>query len=238
MQPVSHHHRLARRGCCDDHIRFSHHLFGLLTESALPDSTVNLDFIYLDDKDGQSDGAFWGASAVQRIGHLNTSFRVLGSHAIDRESPAVSDGYLLFTELSWTPPYSYDLVYINAFLGIDRFSSAARGPATGGPLGRTGLLFEAVGIGRYGAPLGSRADNAVGAAVGYQMFLDGPDKQIVLELGGRQDTDGADDAAVALGARYQQALGNRFLLRFDLFPAHHRTRGLGYGARSEIRFEF
>ena len=34
-------------------------------------------------------------------------------------------------------------MYANVFWGIDRFASAARGPTTGGPLGRTGILIAA-----------------------------------------------------------------------------------------------
>ncbi|MFW6060219.1 MAG: hypothetical protein ACODAQ_08555 [Phycisphaeraceae bacterium] len=214
------------------------HLFGLFTETDLPFSTVNADVIYLNDEDDQTDGAYWGVSSVQRIGHFNTTLRMLGSHALEQESAAVSSGYLLFGELSWTPAYTHDLVYINGFWGIDNFASAARGPATGGPLGRTGLLFEAVGIGRYGAPLGNRADDAVGGAIGYQMFLDGPDKQVVFELGARHSTAGLDTAAVAAGARYQQALTDHWLLRVDAFGAARETMGPGFGARTELRFEF
>ena len=46
----------------------------------------------------------------------------------------------------------------------------ARGPATGGPLGRAGINFAAVGLGSYGAPLSSRARDVAGGAFGYQKF--------------------------------------------------------------------
>ena len=137
-----------------------------------PKSTNNLDLVYIDDLDGETDGFFWGVSDVRRIGHFNLSTRILGSHATEDESDVVSDGNLIFAELSWSPAWTQDHVYTNFFVGIDEFASAARGPPTGGPLGRTGILFQAVGLGGYGAPLGNRADKSYGGAFGYQWFID------------------------------------------------------------------
>ena len=216
----------------------STHLFGLFTESDWPTSTIDLDFVYVLDDDGRTDGAYWGASSVQRIGKLNTAFRALGSYALEDESPAVSDGYLLFGEVSWTPSRTDDNAYINAFWGIDDFASAARGPATGGPLGRTGILFSSVGLGRYGAALGNRPNRSVGAAIGYQAFFDETRKQLIVEFGGRQGTDGDGLGSLALGARYQQALGQRAVLQFDIFGSMHESRDEGFGARIELRYEF
>lgn len=213
-------------------------LFGVFTESDWPTSTVAVDVAYILDDDDRSDGVFWGISSVQRIRHVNTSFRLLGSHALDDESDAVSSGYLLFAEISWTPKKTEDLVYLTTFWGIDNFSSAARGPATGGPLGRTGILFAAVGLGRFGAPLGNRADQSVGGAAGYQLFLDGTRKQVVFELGGRHSTESNGDGALGVGTRYQQAMGQQAVLQVDLFGTIQESRDEGWGTRVEIRYEF
>ena len=161
---------------------------------------------------------------------------------LDRETPQTSRGTLLFSEISWTPPTTHDILYLNAFWGIDQFSSAARGFATGGPLGRTGILFAAVGLGRFGAALGNQADDAVGGSVGYQWFLDDTRKQLVLELGGRtnttQTTDRANQGAGAVGLRYQQAFGRHFIGRFDTFTAIQEEREQSYGVRLEWLTKF
>ena len=197
-------------------------LFGLFSEADFPRSTFTLDLAYVDDTDGSTGGstdAFYaGAGAVQRIGHWNTAFRALTSRAED-DTPAASDGTLLFAEVSRNPVHSDDLVYGTAFLGFDRFSSAARGPETGGPLGRAGVLFAAVGLGSYGSALGNEADDSFGGALGWQTFLDDEThrNQLILEVGGRADTDESNREAVAAGFRFQRALGSRTVLRFDGF---------------------
>ncbi len=217
----------------------STHLFGVFTESDVRSSTIDVDAVYIYDNAGRTSGLYWGASAVQRIGHLNTAFRMLGSYALDDKTPEISDGHLLFGEVSWTPPHTHDLAYINGFWGIDEFSSAARGPDTGGPLGRTGILFAAVGLGRYGAALGNRADDAVGAGVGYQMFLDKKNRrQLIFELGGRTSTTDDDEGRIAVGGRYQQAIGQHKILRFDLFGALPEEGDESWGARVELQIKF
>ncbi len=213
-------------------------LFGGFLTADFPKTTINADFVYVYNHETPTDGAYWGVSGVQRIGHFNTSFRLLGSHALQDESAAVSSGYLLFAEASWTPAWTHDNVYVNAFWGLDSFSSAARDPASGGPLGRTGILFAAVGLGRYGAALGNRADDSVGTAIGYQLFLDETRKQLIVELGGRTGTASDVDGALALGARYQQAIGQNFVLQLDAFGSIQESRDEGFGARVELRFEF
>ncbi len=208
-------------------------LMGIFLSADYPVSTLTADFVYVFDTIDDSDGAYFGFASVQRIGHFNTGFRVLGSYALDIETPAVSDGYLLFSELSWTPAWTLDNVYVNLFWGIDRFASAARAPEAGGPLGRVGILYAAAGIGNYGAPLGDRADDAAGFAVGYQMFSGDTRRQTIFELGARASTDGTPTNAAAFGIRFQQALGQRFVLRLDGFGSTHELLDDGWGARAE-----
>jgi len=220
------------------------HLLGMFWAADYPFSTINADFVYVIDNENDEgsggDGLYWGVSGVQRMGHYNTSLRVLGSHALEGESPEVSDGYLMFGEVSWTPAWTHDNIYVNGFFGVDEFSSAARGPTTGGPLGRTGILFAAVGLGRYGAALGNRAENSYGGAVGYQWFIDHQKRrQLIVELGGRNGykNDG-NDGQLALGARYQQAIGQRMVIQFDAFGALNENRDEGFGGRVELRVNF
>ena len=208
---------------------------GLFTEFDLPYGTIDLDLAYVDSERAAGDGWFAGVSSVQRIGGFNTALRLLGSRATT-DGAAVSSGTLLFGELSWTPKGTVDVAYLNAFVGVDEFSSAARAPGTGGALGRAGILFASPGMGRYGAALSNRPDNAWGGAVGYQRFIGGVRRQLVVEAGTRQGE--GDDDAWALGARLQQALGKRLLVQLDAFAGDHDRNGEGWGLRGELQVKF
>ena len=111
--------------------------------------------------------------------------------------------------------------------------------STGGPLGNMGILFAAVGLGDYGAPLGNRARESVGGALGYQHFFNAEkSRQLIVEGGGRTSTGGGDNGALALGAQYQQALNQHAIFVLGAFGSHHEERGYGYGGRVEMRVKF
>jgi hypothetical protein len=132
-----------------------------------------------------------------------------------------------------------DHAYASGYVAIDRFSSVARSPDVGGPLGQVGILYEALGIGRYGTALDDRPADDVGGAIGYQKFYADYRRQIVLEIGGTTDTnDGGDRAAIALGGRFQQAFGRHLVAQLDGFVAGQRERGPGYGGRAEMAVTF
>lgn len=222
-------------------------LFGLFTEADTPLSTISIDGAYVDSRN-TGDGFYLGASAVQRIGELNTSFRALGSFPVGGEIELETDdggileqntrGYLFFGEVSKTLPHSEDLVYLNGFYAMDRFSSAARDPATGGPLGRTGILYSAVGLGRYGSALSNQASDAYGISLGRQFFFDHGRKQLIAEIGGRKDTNQSNTGSAGVALRYQQALSQHVILRLDTFAAAHEDRNASYGARMEFVIKF
>lgn len=191
-------------------------LYGLFTETDWHRSTVALDLMYVSAGD-TGDGAYGGLSAVQRIGRYNTSLRIATSFPDGRETLHNSNGTLLFTEISWTPHRTHNLVYLNVFAGIDDFRSASRDPSTGGPLGRAGILFASPGLGRAGTPLSNAADRVVGGALGRQMFFARTRHQLILELGGRYSVDESNQSAVGCGARYQFALGRRSVIVLDAF---------------------
>ncbi len=230
------------------------HLFGLFTQMDLPKNTVSIDLVYTLDDEQDNDGFHWGVSSSQRIGHLNTHFHILGSHSLGsrinrragRAVAAVDDGYLLWAETSFVMPWSEDNVYFNAFWGIDSFSSAARGPDVGGPLGRHGLLFAAQGLGRYTPAISNQSQEAYGFALGYQMFFDGSRRQILFEVGSTDGTESNRPSVVAILTRIQQAVGQRFVLQLDAFYSYTDDNGFnggsvghdGYGLRSEIRMNF
>ncbi len=177
---------------------------------------------------------------TRRIRHLNVSLSANASSALDEEADtgATGDGTLLVGQFSFTPPYTEDLAYANLFWGIDSFRSAARGPEAGGPLGQVGILFAAVGIGSYGAPLGNQADESAGGAVGYQHFFNHTRGQLTFELGARTNTSGHSRDTIAAGARFQHALGRHLVFRADIHASEGDERDSGYGLRSEILVKF
>ena len=150
----------------------------------------------------------------------------------------VGTGGLLFAEVSTTPQETDNVAYGNAFWGIDEYASAARGELAGGPLGRVGLLFAAVGLGNFGPPLSNRADKVFGGAVGHQWFFNDNPTQFVLEVGGRKGTSSEIDDAAVIGTRFQRAIGTRMILRVDGFAAVQQNRDKGFGIRSKLLVRF
>ena len=200
--------------------------------------TIDLDGAYLEASSKTGSGAYGAASVTNRLvlmgRSFNVTFRANGSYAINRQTPETSSGVLLFSEISRTPNHTSNFAYLDSFLGIEHFSSVARAPDAGGPLGKVGILYEALGMNRYGSALENQtAPDSVGLSGGYQMFFDGTRRQLIIEAGGR-----THQAAMALGGRLQQALGSHFVLQFDSFVAGHEYQAVGYGARSEMMIKF
>lgn len=220
-------------------------LYGLFVEGDWGMSTVQIDAAYVDSEDGAGgdlDSFHFGVGSTQRISlfgrTINTSIRLNTSEALDTETAAASDGTLLFGEFNTTPHGSNDVVYLNAFWGDDRYSSALRGETAGGPLGQTGILFAAVGLGRYGSALSNQADNVAGGSVGRQFFWNGERSQFIVEVGGRSGTEDTTPDAAALGVRYQRALGRRFVFRVDGFASTQDDVDDGAGLRTELLTRF
>lgn len=214
------------------------YLVGLDASADYSKSTYDADLLYVISNRG-GDGLYAGLGQTRRFGKINSVIRVVQSVAVEQENSRVQTGTLLFSELSYTPSYGQDIVYINGFWGIDDFTSAVRAPATGGPLGRTGLLFAAVGLGRYGAALGNQAQRSAGGAIGYQMFFgELRRRQLTFEIGGRDATDGRSLAAGAIGARFQQAIGRRYVMIVDTFGGIREKSKEPFGARLEFLVKF
>lgn len=220
-------------------------LYGLFIEGDWGMSTVQIDAAYVDsenDAGDDRDSFHFGVGSTQRVNlfgrTVNTSIRLNTSEALDEETAQASDGTLLFGEFNTTPHGSNDVVYLNAFWGDDRYSSALRDETAGGPLGQTGILFAAVGLGRYGSALSNQADNVAGASIGRQFFWNGERSQFIVELGGRSGTEDSTRDAAGLGARYQRALGSRFVFRVDGFVATEDDTDDGAGLRTELLTRF
>ncbi len=217
-------------------------LVGLFTETDIASSTINADIAYVDSPSINGSLLTVALSGIQRFhgthNTYNSSLHVLTSIPTGMETAASGQGELLFSQFSWTPHHTNDVIYLNTFWAIDQFTSAARGPLAGGPLGQTGVLFAAAGLGNYGAPLSNQATDAVGASLGYQMFFSGTRRQVIFEVARRQDTNNVDQAAIAGGVRYQQAFDQHWLMVVDGFLAKRESRGLSPGVRVELQMKF
>ncbi len=194
-------------------------LIGLFTETDTRKATIEADVVYVYSDEIGGNGLYAGLSSVRRFGRFNNTARVMASIPAGDEGFFNSQGILLANQFSFTPHHSYNHIYINAFVGIQEFRSAARGPSMGGPLGQIGILYAAPGIGRIGAPLGSLSDYAAGASFGYQFFFANTRQQLLVELGGRknyQDDEFYISDSIAGGARYQLAIARRGVLVVDV----------------------
>ena len=206
-------------------------LYALFNQWDTTKSTIDLDLIYVD-SDGENGDQFVASlDFIQRLGKIGSTFRIAQSFALDEETAAAGDGTLLFGELNYIPAYTKDNMYLNVFAAIDNYTSAARDPLGGGPLGRVGLLYAASGLGSYPAPLNNRANDAIGFSAGYQKFSKSKKRQYVIEVGARDDDD---TTQYGIAARFQQALGKRVVLQIDGFVADQDNQDSTYGLRLEL----
>ena len=194
-------------------------LFGLFSEIDFRSTTLELDAVFVR-SETTGDGIYVALGDTRRFGRFNNTFRIMGSFPAGDETPFNRQGVLIHNQFSWTPHHNHNFWYVSGFAGIGDFRSAARGPSAGGPLGRTGVLFAAPGIGRIGAPLGNGADDAVGGAIGHQMFFGHTRQQLIVEVGGRTRYRGggigvAGDDMTGAGFRFQAAGGRRFVFVID-----------------------
>ena len=214
-----------------------------LPPQRLTSSTVELDFFYSPaNQAAGGDGFYFAASAIQRFGKINTNFTVASSIATNRLTPdqtTVNNGGLLFAQISTDVPGTENILYLNGFWAIERFTSASRAADAGGPLGQTGLLFAATGLGDFGAALGSTATNSVGSALGYQIFFGNLyRKQLTLEIGAQSETTGPTQKSIAAGIQYQQAFGQHWVWVVGAIGALQEDKGPLYGLRTELDFSF
>ncbi len=217
-------------------------MVGLLSEADLWAATIAADIVHVDS--GPTFGSVWAGamSAIFRHeGYRNTynlAARALLSHADGMRTAWSDDGVLLFHELSWTPHGSHDLIYVNGFWAIDQYTSPARGPLQGGPLGQTGILFASPAIGQFGAPIDVRTDDIAGASLGYQfLFADGR-QQVVMEIGGAQPTKGRSDGRLGGALRVQRAIGQHHVLLGDCVLLKSESDDLVIGLRGEWLMKF
>ncbi len=214
-------------------------LFGLFHEVDTAQSTVEVDLVYRNARAASGNGLFLGIGATQRLGHFNTSFRYNLSLTLGRGRREIPTGHLFTAEVSLDLAGGSDVLYLNAYAGIDAYTSAFRDADAGGAVGRIGILFASPGIGRYGAALNPDPKRSLGGALGYQMFFNQKRTQLIAELGGRASTaDGTRDDAVAGALRVQQALFNRVILLAEGFVGKRESFDVGFGSRFEVIVKF
>ena len=212
-------------------------LYGLFTQLDTLKSTINADIVYVESSSIGDDLISASIDAIQRIGKLNTTFRIAASTAPGRKSLQADDGVLLFAEVSWIPAYTHDNAYINAFVSIDNFTSPARGPLNGGPLGRTGLLFAAPGVGRVAPAIGNRMGDSLGLIAGYQKFFKNR-RQLIIEVGGRVGDGNEQNDTIGAALRFQQAIGRRVVAGINTYISDADVIGTRYGLRGEILIKY
>jgi len=216
-------------------------LYGLFFASDHPSTSINIDLIYLDNQQGVVDRWFSGISFIQRIGLVNTAFRGFLSDTVsDPDNTPLAS--LVTFEVSIIPVHTDDLVYINGYYGEDNFIQAGLEPGRSGPLSRIGIIYDGAGIGNYAAALTSNPGDSYGVSMGWQTFF-GPlygkqRRQLIVEVGGRNDQSSLDNDSVALAVRYQEAFGTRLVIRLDGFVAEHSVASDNRGVRSEILIKF
>jgi hypothetical protein len=214
-------------------------LIGLLSSFDYPKQTFDVDLVYVPAPDsGGGDGVYAGLGVTQRFGFINSTIRIVTSYAVRPDSAAVGTGTLLFNQLSLTPPHTYNNLYWDTFVGIGHFTSAGRDPDAAGPLTSMGLLFSPPDIGSYGSALSSSPTQAAGTLVGYQIYFANRRDQLVLEVGGRTNTNGPTSTATAAGAQWEQAIGRHLVLVFAGFVGKQESVGTNCGLRSELDVKF
>ncbi|NKB23192.1 MAG: hypothetical protein GKR87_02125 [Kiritimatiellae bacterium] len=224
-------------------------VFGLFSSTDFQKTSMDLDIAYVDSDRQESsnpddrfggDSLHLGLGFIQRVGLYNTSLRI-NTSITDEPSSSVDEGTLFFADVSYTPAYSENLVYITLFYALDHYSALARRATAQGPLGPAGILFAGSGIGRIGAPLDNTAQDVAGSAIGYQMFFNHTRSQLIAELGGRFDTTETTSAfgdAIGVGLQFQHALGQHYIFRIDGALASVETGNTRYSAGTGLTIQF
>ncbi len=207
---------------------------------------IEADYAYLDERQDLGRSYHNAAIAFTRryFGRISNSVRLIGNAGqrgsrIDR----TADGALLLFENSLITSQPSNFVpYFNAFLGNGRPQSVARAGGSGEILRNTGINFESDGLTAY-PTLNATGANAYGAALGFNLLSADFRQQFVAEFAaldryGNPALSGLAGPQYAIGARYQKALNNWTLIRFDAINGWLDNASNIYGMRSEFRWKF
>lgn len=227
-----------------DNIRDSRgRLIALDTQFDYPDMTIEANAAFVKGSDSRGgDGLYFGIGQIAQLGYWNSTFRLNTSHRLDEGSEAIDSGWLITHAFARTMKKSDDILTLSTFGEIDNYTSAARGPATGGPLGSVSLLQRAFGIGTYGPAIEVRNGELVGFEVSYQHFLDSKEmRQIIVSGGGAGSYDsspGDSDFTGALALQYQHALSSNLIWSLGGFGSITDDGDKGFGVRTELLRKF
>lgn len=213
-------------------------LLGLFSTWNYPDNQIEADIVLVYDVDSNdsSNGLNLALSSYQQFwGVLDTTFNINQSIAVGETSDRSRTGTLLFSQFNMQPPNTVDNAYMNMFWGINEYTSAARSAEAGGPLGQTGLLFAATGLGDFGPALPSDGQDMFGGSIGYERYLGSIRRRIIFEFGGV-----TQDSSLAFGSQFEQAIGRNFFLTLGSFVSYQENhkRSIGYGLRSVFTVNF
>ncbi|MBT5469876.1 MAG: hypothetical protein HOK41_04690 [Nitrospina sp.] len=213
-------------------------LWGFFNSIDTPKHTFNIDMIYVTDEQTTGDSFNFGVSAIQRLGHFNTAFRINSSFQPGANSPKAGTGTMYSSEVSWTPYRSDDIAYVNAFLVDGNYTQAGREPVVGGALGGLGVLFASPGVGNFLSELNNFTTDVAGLVVGYEAFWENHRRSLTLEIASRKDIGGAGFDDVAFGFEFRQRLAHRIQFQLDASYSVLEKRNDGSTIRTEIRYQF
>lgn len=175
---------------------------------------------------------------------MSNSVRVINNSgqqgaAVDR----TADGTLILLEnLFRTEQAATVIPYANLFYGIRRPQSVGRAAGAGGILRNTGINFDSDNLTGY-PTLDPTGANAYGGALGLNMLTADFRRQVVLEVAaleayGDRRLRNASGQQYAVGGRFQQALSNWTLVRFDMMYGWLEESDDLIGTRGEWRWKF
>ncbi len=213
-------------------------LLGMFSTFNYAEHQIEADIVVVYDVDDSnpSNGLNFALSSYQQLwGVLNTTFSYNQSISLNQGGTRSQTGAVLLSQFNLTPPYTVDNAYMNVFWGIGNFTSAARNANAGGPLGQTGILFSATGLGDYGPALPNDGQNMFGGSIGYERYLGSIHRRVILEFGGV-----SKDSAIAFGGQFEQAFGSNYLLTLGSYVSYQKNhiRSVGYGVRSVFTVNF
>ncbi len=220
-------------------------LFGVTTFMDVAEGYVEAGYGYTSVSGSASDADYhnFTASFTKRyFDWLSNSMRVIWNAGQSRSGPETNDGLLLLAENSFRTRQPYTLIpYVNLFVGFGTPQSLARAADAGGVLKNTGINFETNALTLF-PKLEDSGHDSFGGAVGVNYLFDLEQRrQLVLEVAAQHpfggDAKAADDQ-IAIGARYQMALDNSWILRFDLMAADLGSEDDLFGFAIELRKKF
>jgi hypothetical protein len=213
-------------------------LYGIFSSADIAHSTVDLDLIYVDSSDAIGDQFNIGASFTRAFIFLersvDTKIHLASSFTPDQETAQATDGTLLYASFSWAPKRTDDIMYVNLFGATGAYAPASR--ERGGPLSLAGLLFS--GNGLAGPAISNRANDTYGGAIGYQLIWPALDRNLVFEIGGKEDNSPGGIDRFGAAVRYSQKLNQHTFFEVGGFAVKQDSIDEAYGIRTKLNIAF